>query len=164
MKKKSKAKRKSSNDLSGKLIRSFSSGIVRLALDIVLYLFLVIALISTCKYVYNFCYQVFGSASVTSSSDAVSMSVTFYEGESTLQIAERLEGYGLILDKYSFVTKSRLDKITIKPGTFILSSDMDYDEILSVISDISQAKDEDEIQDSMMEETGGADAGESDTE
>lgn len=155
-----KKKTKNNNDVGGRLVLSIGSGMVRLALDVVLYLFLVFAAIYACRYAYNFCYQVFGTASVTDEADAYSMSITIYEGESTFDIGKRLEGYGLILNKYSFVVKSRLDKISIKPGTFILSSDMDYDEILGIISDISQSKDEDEIEDSMKEETGGGASGE----
>lgn len=129
-------------DVASKLIISMGGGMVRLALDILLYLFLIFAAVYSCKYAYNFCYQVFGSASVTDEANAYSMSITIYDGESTLDIAKRLEGYELIPNKYSFVVKSRLDKVAIKPGTFILSSDMDYDEILDIISDVSQIQEE----------------------
>ncbi len=158
-----KKKHQKKEDVGGKLVMAVGSGMVRLALDVILYVFLVFAAIYCCHYAYDFCYQVFGAASVTDEENAYSMSITIYDGESTLDIAKRLEGYDLILNKYSFVVKSRLDKVAIKPGTFILSSDMDYDEILDIISDTSKTvKDEDKSEPDGGSASGGTTDGSSD--
>lgn len=158
---KKSVKKNQGNDIGTKIIMNLSNSVIRIAFDVILYLLLIFATVYCCKYAYNFCYQVFGSASATNSNDAITMTVTVNDGESTLEIGERLEEYGLILNKYSFVVKSRLDEYAIKPGTFELSSDMDYDEILTIICDSSQAIEEDDSDtvDGEGDETGETGAG-----
>lgn len=153
---KKSAKKNQGNDVGTKIIMNLSNSVIRIAFDVIIYLLLIFATIYCCKYAYNFCFQVFGSASATNSRDAITMTVTINDGESTLDIGERLEEYGLIPNKYSFVVKGRLDKYSIKPGTFELSSDMDYDKILEIICDTNNAiKQEDDSSDS----TGGDSSG-----
>jgi UPF0755 protein len=42
-----------------------------------------------------------------------------------------------IKNKYSFYLKAKLEKDVIMPGTYELSSDMTYEEIMSIITDYS---------------------------
>ncbi len=144
--------KKSKGQDTGDIFVSLGGSVIRLAIDVIVYLIIIALLIFCCRYLYNFCFRVFGSASVTDSGNAYSMSITVSQGETTMEVAERLEEYGLILDKYSFTVKARLDKASIKPGTFIISSDMDYDEIVGIITDFGQIVDEDELGESMKEE------------
>lgn len=151
---KKNVKKNQGGDVGTKIIMNLSNSVIRIAFDVIIYLLLIFATIYCCKYAYNFCYQVFGSASVTNSRDAITMNVTINDGESTLEIAERLEEYGLILNKYSFVVKGRVDEYAIKPGTFKLSSDMDYDEILEVICDTNNIIELDDSDDVNIEAEG----------
>jgi hypothetical protein len=59
------------------------------------------------------------------------------KGESTMDIASKLEVNRLIKSKYSFYLKTKLQKFVIMPGTYELRSDMTYNEILAIITDYS---------------------------
>ena len=65
--------------------------------------------------------------------------VQILKGESTMSIASKLEVSNVIQNKYSFYVKTKLKKYDIMPGTFVLNTSMDYDEILDVITNISNS-------------------------
>jgi UPF0755 protein len=59
------------------------------------------------------------------------------QGESTMDIASKLELNRIIENKYSFYLKTKLQKLQIMAGTYKVNSAMTYDEILTVITDYS---------------------------
>ena len=61
------------------------------------------------------------------------------EGESTMDIAEKLYMNKLVVNKTTFYLKVQLYEYKIMQGTFLLNTSMTYDEILDVITDLSNA-------------------------
>ena len=56
-------------------------------------------------------------------------------GESTMDIANKLENGNFIVNKYSFYFKTNFKEYLVQPGTYLLNTSMVYDEILAVITD-----------------------------
>ena len=61
-----------------------------------------------------------------------------------MDIAGKLELNRVIVDKYSFYFKVKLQNKVIMPGTYIINSSMTYDEILDIITDYSKSVIQDE--------------------
>ncbi|MBO4695799.1 MAG: endolytic transglycosylase MltG [Lachnospiraceae bacterium] len=119
---------------TGRVIRDFSNNISRLLMDILFYTVVVIATIKLSQYGYNFCYQLFGSVAVDKEGEGQEIEFFIQSGDSTKEVAMKLKREGVIVDRYSFYTKSILSKSNIQPGTYTLRSDMDYDTILKIIT------------------------------
>lgn len=119
---------------TGRVIRDFSNNISRLLMDILFYTVVVIATIKLSQYGYNFCYQLFGSVAVDKEGEGQEIEFFIQAGDSTKEVAMKLKREGVIVDRYSFYTKSILSKSNIQPGTYTLRSDMDYDTILKIIT------------------------------
>jgi hypothetical protein len=94
---------------------------------------IVYLVIKASHYAYDFAYQVFGSVSVTKNS-GYTAEVTIGKGESTMEVANMLDAKKIIVNKYSFYLRAKLTKQNILPGTYKVSSDMDYDRIFKVIT------------------------------
>ena len=124
---------KAKKEKQSKLAVNLASGMFRLMLDVTVYAIAVIAFIYVTRYAYDFCYQIFGNASVNDSLHAKSMTVEIDADESLMDVAEMLEDNELILNKYSFYVKLKLEKVTLISGKYDLSSDMDYTEIIKTI-------------------------------
>ncbi len=67
------------------------------------------------------------------------------KGESSMDIASKLEQNRVIVDKYSFYFKVKLQNKVIMPGTYKVNSSMTYDEILDIITDYSKSEVQDII-------------------
>ena len=65
-----------------------------------------------------------------------------------MDIASKLELNRVIVDKYSFYLKTKLQNKVIMPGTYRVNSSMTYDEILDIITDYSNS----EVQDIIIDE------------
>ena len=87
---------------------------------------------------YDFAYQIFGNVAVEAAPGR-DVKVTILKGESSMNIASKLESARVVVDKYSFFVKLKLKEYDIMPGTYILNTSMSYDEVLSVITDYSQS-------------------------
>lgn len=119
---------------SGKLALRFTSAIIRFILNIIFYTLVVFLVVRGGTYVYHFSYQVFGSVS-KEPEPGTDVTVQIFRGETTMNIASKLETGLLIVDKYSFYVKTKLKDYNIMPGTYVLNTSMDYNEILDVITD-----------------------------
>ena len=116
-------------------------------LSIIFYMLVVIAIMKAGKFSYDFMYQIFGDVSVQ---EAPGTDLEFEvndENESLMSVASRLEYSKLIVNKYSFFIRAKLDSsgisgACIKTGTFELNTSMNYADILSVITDKSTEGDE----------------------
>lgn len=116
-------------------------------LSIIFYMLVVIAIMKAGKFSYDFMYQIFGDVSVQ---EAPGTDLEFEvndENESLMSVASRLEYSELIVNKYSFFIRAKLDSsgisgAYIKTGTFELNTSMNYADILSVITDKSTEGDE----------------------
>ena len=127
-----------------KLTLKITSLIVRMLMNIFFYILVVIAIINISKYAYTFTYQLYGPDTVD---EAPGREIIFQinKGESTKDIAAKLELNHAIKNKHSFYLKTKLQEYVIMPGTYVINSSMTYDEILDVVTDYTKSivKDED---------------------
>lgn len=123
---------------TAKLILKITGAILRLFLNILFYVIVVLVIIKAGTYTYNFAYQLFGSVAVEAEPGR-DIEFQILKGESTMVVANKLEISNLVVDKYSFYVKTKLKEYDIMPGTFILNTSMDYDDILKVITDINNS-------------------------
>ena len=117
-----------------KLAVNLASGLFRLVLDIAVYAVVLVAFLFVVSYSYDFCYQIFGDASLTDSLHAKTMTVKIEADESLMDVAGMLEDNDLIINRYSFYAKLKLEKVRLTAGEYDLSSDMDYSEIIEEIA------------------------------
>lgn len=139
-----------SKPTSAQLVLKITSFILRLLLNILFYTIVVILIIRASKMTYDFSYEIFGQ--VTASEEpGREIEIQISKGESTMNVAGKLEFNKLIVNKYSFYVKAKLLKHTIMPGTYALNTSMTYDEIFAIITEPSV-----EETDSTSENTGSA--------
>lgn len=119
---------------STSLILKITNAILRVCLNIIFYAAVIWVIITASRYVYSFSYQMFGSVPAAEE-PGKDIDFQIASGESTMDIANKLEFNGLILNKYSFYLKTKLKDYNIYPGTYILNTSMDYDDILTEITD-----------------------------
>ena len=132
--------------MSTNLILKITGAIVRLFLNILFYVIIVMLIVRVGTFSYQFAYQVFGSVAVDAEPGR-EKDFQILKGESTMDVANKLEASKLIVNKYSFYLKTKLKEYNIMPGTFVLNSSMDYDEILEIIIDINNSIAEEETVD-----------------
>jgi UPF0755 protein len=88
---------------------------------------------------FNFTYQLYGPVAVENEPGRT-IPIRINKGESSMDIAGKLELNRVIVDKYSFYFKVKLQDKVIMPGTYRVNSSMTYDEILDVITDYSNSE------------------------
>ncbi len=118
---------------SGRLALRLTGAISRFIINTIFYLVVVFAIIKGADYVYHFAYQVFGSVA-KEEAPGTNVPVQIFRGETTMNIASKLETSLVIVDKYSFLLKTKLKEYNIMPGTYILNTSMDYNDILDIIT------------------------------
>ncbi|MDE7297989.1 MAG: hypothetical protein K2N94_04055 [Lachnospiraceae bacterium] len=123
---------------SGKLALRLTGAISRFIINTIFYLVVVFVIIKGADYIYHFAYQVFGSVA-REEAPGTDVSVQIFRGETTMNIAAKLETSLVIVDKYSFLLKTKLKEYNIMPGTYILNTSMDYNDILEIITDASNS-------------------------
>lgn len=120
-----------------KITLKITSFILRLLMNITFYILIVILIINLSKAAFNFAYQLYGPVTVEPKGKGTRILLQIKEGESTMDVASKLELVHAIKDKYAFYLKAKLEKAVIMPGTYELSTDMTYNEILDIITDYS---------------------------
>lgn len=128
---------------TSRLVLKMAGGVLGICLNIIFYVIIISFVIKASQLAYHFTYQVFGSVSVEAD-PGHDVEFQILKGESTMSIATKLENSSLIIDKYSFYVKTKLKQYNIMPGTYVLNTSMNYDEILDVITDISNSIAEEE--------------------
>jgi UPF0755 protein len=105
-------------------------------MNIIFYILVIILIVNVSKTAYKFTYQLYGPVSVD---PAPGREVIFQvnKGESTMDIAGKLELNRVIVNKYSFYLKTKLQALAIMPGTYKINSSMTYKQILDIITDYS---------------------------
>ena len=122
-----------SKPTSAQLVLKITSFILRTLVNILFYTIVIILLTRASKITYDFCYQIFGQ--VTASEEpGRDIEIQISKGESTMNVASKLELNRIIVNKYSFYVKAKLKKHTLMPGTYTLNTSMTYDEIFEVIT------------------------------
>lgn len=131
------------NSTTVKLTMKVASFVLRLLLNIMFYILIVILTINVSKAAFDFTYQLYGPVSVEK---APGTNIIFQvnKGDSTMDVASKLELNLVIKNKYAFYLKTKLKHSVIMPGTYKLNSSMTYDQVLSVVTDYSQSLIQDE--------------------
>ncbi|MBR5712485.1 MAG: endolytic transglycosylase MltG [Lachnospiraceae bacterium] len=133
---------------AGKYVISASSDITRLIIDILFYLLVAVFIWRASIYARNFCYQIFGNVQMADSMHDEEKEIFIERGDSTRDVAKRLEREGLIVNELSFYVKVKINKYSIRPGTYKLRTSMNYNEILEIISVPTEVlTDEEELDD-----------------
>ena len=131
-----------------RVLLRMSGGFLSLCLNIVIYVVLIFFLIKAVHIAYDYAYRIFGDVSVEEEPGR-DVKIQILKGESTMNIATKLETNKVILDKYSFFIKVQLGNLSsgsseagsskkkydIKGGTYVLNTSMNYNEILEMITD-----------------------------
>jgi UPF0755 protein len=143
---------------STKATLKITSFILRLLMNIIFYIFAIILIVNVSKEAFKFTYQLYGPVALE---EAPGREIIFQikEGESTMDIASKLEHNRAIVNKYSFYLKTKLQNLIIMPGTYVINSAMTYKEILDIITDYSASI----IQDETKTETETGSASDADT-
>lgn len=121
-----------------KVALKVTSSILQLVLNVIFYLLVIMILLQVGSTVYDFSYQVFGNVAVEAAPGA-EREIVIQEEESSMSIARKLEQNKLIVNRYSFYVRAKIDGGVILPGTYTLKSSMTYDNILDVICQSSVA-------------------------
>jgi UPF0755 protein len=124
-----------------KLTLKVTSFIARLLLNVAFYILVVVLIINFSKIAYDFTYQLYGPVTVSEKGKGTTVELSIDKGESTMDVASKLEVNRVIANKYSFYLKTKLGSYVLMPGTYEVSTDMTYDEILNVITDYSNSAD-----------------------
>ncbi len=125
---------------SAQLVLKVTVGIIRILLNILFYVVVVVLIIKASGITYEFAYQIFGQETAAPA-PGHDVEIQIKKGESTLNVATKLESNKLIKDKYSFYVKAKLKSHSIMPGTYTLNTSMTYDEIFEIVTVPSDAED-----------------------
>lgn len=122
-----------SKPTTSQLVLKITSFILRLLLNIIFYVVVIILITRVSVQTYKFCYQIFGQ--VTASEEpGRDVEILIKKGESTMNVASKLELNKVIVDKNSFYVKAKLKKHVIMPGAYMVNTSMTYDEIFAIIT------------------------------
>ena len=105
---------------------------VLLVIEMLVVLLILSAIAGCCKVTYQFCYEAFGSVS---KDKAPGRDIDFLveEDDTMFQVAKRLAKEGLVVNPYSFYTRTLImerEKTKLYPGSYLLNTAMDYEEII----------------------------------
>lgn len=109
------------------------STILKILLNILFYSIVIILLVKISGMAHDFGYQVFGKVTA-SEAPGHDTTIEIKKGESTMNIAGKLEVNGVIVNKYSFFLKAKLRNYNLMPGTYKLNTSMTYDEIFNILT------------------------------
>lgn len=127
-----------SSSTSIKITLKISSFILRLLLNIIFAVTVVIFVIYGTQKAFNFTYQLYGPVTVEQEPGR-DIPIQINKGESTMDIASKLELNRVIVDKNSFYFKTKIQNKVIMPGTYRVNSSMTYSQVLDIITDYSKS-------------------------
>lgn len=122
------------NSTTAKLTLRITSFVLRLLMNIIFYIVVVILIINVSKAAFDFTYQLYGPVTVDPAPGKEIM-LQIKQGESSMDVASKLELNRAIENKYAFYLKTKLQNEVIMPGTYSINSSMTYEEILEIITD-----------------------------
>lgn len=118
--------------------------VLQICWNILFYTVIIIAVFRLCSVVYDFSYEIFGDVRVEAAPGR-DMAIEVRTGEGTMGLSKKLENKGIINDRYTFYVRAKLStgsRRPILPGSYKLNTSMNYDEILSVITNENQTQTE----------------------
>lgn len=107
--------------------------ILHLLINTVFYLIIIYIAVRVGSVIYDTSYQVFGNEANVES-EGTDVYIKIDQGETTMNVASKLEQNKVIDNKLSFYIHAKLKEYPIMPGIFTLNTSMDYDEIFAVIT------------------------------
>lgn len=116
-----------------KVALRITNSLLHILLNVVFYCIVVFVIIKACGLAYDFSYQLFGDVRVDET-NPIERQIVIEKDESTMSVASKLELYKIIDNKYSFYVRAKLTDEKILPGTYVVSSNMNYDMIFDVIT------------------------------
>lgn len=126
------------NSTKVKLTLKITSFILRILMNVTFYIIVILLIIDFSKEAYTFTYRLYGPV-VVDAAPGRDILFQINKGESTMDIAGKLELNGAIIDKYPFYLKVKLKNLMIMPGTYKINSSLTFDEILNIITDYSKS-------------------------
>lgn len=133
-------KSKNSSSRAIRVLLNLAVGVLTIGIAVIFYAVVAYGIKEAGSYSYDFAYQLFGDVSVEAA-PGHDVKVTIMKGESSMNIASKLEDAKVVTNRYSFYLKLKLKEYDIMPGTFILNTSMSYDDVLAVITDYGQSID-----------------------
>ena len=126
--------RSKASAIAGKVALVMTKGALHLLATILFYLLVIIALYHLGNITYRYAYQVTGDVTAEEA-PGHEEEITIVKGEATMDLAKELYEKGLIVNRYTFYIRAKLNRKTpILPGTYVIASTMTYDDILTVLS------------------------------
>lgn len=106
--------------------------VILLVIEMLVVLLVLSVIASGCRMTYQFCYEAFGSVAVDK---APGRDIDFQvkESDTMFQVAKRLSEEGLVVNLYSFYARVFMmerGRIKLYPGSYLLNTAMDYDDII----------------------------------
>ena len=123
-----------------RLLLNFSIIVLTIGIAAIFYTAVAYGIKKLAAYSYDFTYQIFGDVAVEAPPGR-DVKVTIMKGETSMNIASKLEDAKVIVNKYSFYVKLKLKEYDIMPGTFMLNTSMSYDDVLETITDYTKSID-----------------------
>ncbi|CUH93161.1 endolytic transglycosylase MltG [Herbinix luporum] len=123
---------------SNKMTLKLSRLILRFLLNITFVILVLILVIYGSRAAFDFTYQLYGPVTVDREPGRT-VPIQINKGESSMDVASKLELNRIIVNKNSFYFKLKLQNRVIMPGTYEVNSSMTYDEILDIITDYSKS-------------------------
>jgi len=128
---------------SAQLVLRVTVGIIRILLNVLFYVVVVVLIIKASGITYDFTYQIFGQVTAAPA-PGHDVDIQIKKGESSINVALKLEADKLIKNKYAFYVKAKLQSHSIMPGTYTLNTSMTYDEIFDIITVPSDSEEDEE--------------------
>lgn len=118
---------------------AFAGTVVRVALVILA----VICILRYAGKAYNFGYRIFAEEPM-SDAPGRDITVTVTNSDSQSEIMQMLEDKGIIRDHKLFAIQKKLSlyKDDIKPGTYVLNTSMNHEELIEILAGVSDEDDE----------------------
>lgn len=121
-----------------RLLLRFAMTILIIGIMVVFYFVVVYGVKKAANYSYDFAYDIFGNETVDPAPGR-DVKVKIVKGESSMNVASKLQDSKIIANKYSFYLKMKLKKAEIMPGTFVLNTSMTYDQVVDTITDYTKS-------------------------
>lgn len=124
------------NQIMVRNVLHLAKEILSLIVYLALYGMLLYGILFSCRAGYQFCYEIFGSVTVEEApgKDTAFRVETWNSME---EVAEQLQNQGLIVNKNSFIVRTKLmdpDKNVLNPGIYLLNTSMDYEDIINQLT------------------------------
>ena len=131
-------KKKKNADVGTGIALNFTSFMLQMFVTVLFYVVVVLLVSNLSSTAYDFCYEIYGTVTVEKAPGR-DVTIEIEEGESTMNVAKKLELNRVIVNDMTFYLRTKLSEKTIFPGTYILNTSMSYEEILDVIADYETA-------------------------